>query len=181
MNRLRNDFLPGARFASMPRALDILVGGWYASGTASFVSGFPVWTQSAGNSGVFSSRLRPNSTGESAKLEGSVQSRLNRYFDTSQFTLPASFTFGNVSRTLPDVRAPGRRNYDLALTKSFHVREPVSVLFRAETFNLTNTPYFGGVNSVGSNPGNNLGTYTFGVITDATGERQVQFSVKFVW
>jgi hypothetical protein len=61
------------------------------------------------------------------------------------------------------------------------VREPVSVLFRAETFDLTNTPYFGGVHSVGSNPRNNLGTSTFGVITDATGERQVQFSLKFVW
>jgi hypothetical protein len=110
-----------------------------------------------------------------------VQSPLNRYFDTSQFTLPPTFSFGNVSPTLHDVRAPGRRNYDLALTKSFHVREPVSVRFRAETFNLTNTLYFGGVNSVGSNPGNNLGTPTFGVITDATGERQVQFSLKFVW
>ncbi|MEO7651561.1 MAG: TonB-dependent receptor, partial [Bryobacteraceae bacterium] len=164
-----------------PRALDLLVGGWSASGTASFATGFPVWMQSTGNSGVFSSRLRPNNTGKSAKLEGGVQSRLTRYFDTSQFTVPAPFTFGNVSRTLPDVRAPGRRNYDLALSKNFRVREPVSVLFRAETFNITNTPYFGGVNTAGSNPGNNLGTPTFGVITDSTGERQVQFSLKIIW
>jgi hypothetical protein len=155
--------------------------GWSVSGTASFVTGFPVWLTATGNSGVFSSILRPNSTGKSAELSGTVQSRLTSYFDTSQFTVPAPFTFGNVSRTLPDVRAPGRRNYDLALTKSFRVREPVSLLFRAETFNLTNTPYFGGVNSIGSNPGNNLGSPTFGVITDATGERQVQFSLKVVW
>ena len=53
--------------------------------------------------------------------------------------------------------------------------------FRAESFNLSNTPYFGGVNTAGSNPGNNLGTPTFGVITDATGERQVQFSLKVIW
>ncbi len=167
--------------ASAPRAVDALLGGWSVSGTASFVTGFPVWLTATGNSGVFSSILRPNSTGKSAELSGTAQSRLTRYFDTSQFTVPAPFTFGNVSRTLPDVRAPGRRNYDLALTKSFRVREPVSLLFRAETFNLTNTPYFGGVNSIGSNPGNNLGTSTFGVITDATGERQVQFSLKVVW
>ncbi|HTM48482.1 MAG TPA: carboxypeptidase-like regulatory domain-containing protein, partial [Bryobacteraceae bacterium] len=154
---------------SAPRGLDLLVGGWSASGTISIVSGFPVWMQSTGNAGVFSSRLRPNSTGKPAGLDGSVQSRLNRYFDTSQFTLPAPFTFGNVSRTLPDVRAPGRRSYDLALTKTFRIREPVSLLFRAESFNLSNTPYFGGVNSIGSNPGNNLGTPTFGVITDSTG------------
>ena len=168
--------------STAPRALDLLIGGWSASGTLSFQTGFPVWMQSAsGNSGVFSSRLRPNNTGKSAKLEGTVQSRLTRYFDTSQFTVPAPFTFGNVSRTLPDVRAPGRRNYDLALSKSFRVRESLSLLFRAESFNLSNTPYFGGVNTAGSNPGNNLGTPTFGVITDATGERQVQFSLKVIW
>jgi len=164
-----------------PRALDLLVGGWSASGTASFVTGFPVALTSTGNSGVFSSVLRPNSTGKSAELSGTVESRLNRYFDTSQFMVPAPFTFGNVSRTLPDVRGPGRRNYDVALTKSFRLREPVSLLFRAESFNITNTPYFGGVNSIGANPGAGLGTSTFGVITDATGERQVQFSLKVVW
>ncbi len=163
------------------RALDLFIGGWTVSGQASFVTGFPVWMSSTGNSGVGSSRLRPNSTGESAKLEGSVQSRLTRYFDTSKFTVPAAFTFGNVSRTLPDVRAPGRRNYDLAVSKNFLVREPVSIQFRAETFNLTNTPYFGGVNRAGANPGNNLGSGNFGVIEDSTGERQVQFSLKVLW
>lgn len=171
----------GRKFAAGSRALDLLIGGWTVSGQASFVTGFPVWLSSTGNSGVGSSRLRPNSTGRSAKLEGTVQSRLRNYFDTSAFTVPAAFTFGNTSRTLPDVRAPGRRSYDLAVSKSFLIKEPLSLQFRAETFNLTNTPYFGGVNRIGTNPGNNLGSGNFGVIEDSTGERQVQFSLRFLW
>jgi hypothetical protein len=118
--------------------------------------------------------LRPNSTGKSAKLDGDVQTRLTKYFDTAAFSIPATFTFGNAARTLPDVRSPDRRNYDLAVTKNFMVREPISLLFRAEAFNLTNTPYF-------LNPGTALGSGTFGVISTSLGERQVQFSLKLVW
>ena len=103
-----------------------------------------------------------------------MQSRLNRYFDTSQFTIPAPFTFGNVSRTLPDVRSPGRRNYDLALQKQFAATERVSVLFRAEAFNLTNTPYFFA-------PGTALGSTSFGVISASSGERQVQLALKVLF
>ena len=171
----------GKYLSSGSKALDLIVGGWTVSGQVTLVKGFPVWLASTGNSGVFSSRLRPNSTGVSAKLEGDVQSRLSQYFDISRFTVPAAFTFGNVGRTLPDVRAPGRRNYDVAISKLFTIHEPVAILFRAESFNLTNTPYFGGVNRPGSNPGNSLGAGNFGVIEDASGERQVQFSLKLLW
>lgn len=157
------------------------IGGWSVSGTATLARGFPLWLSSTGNSGVSSSRLRPNSTGQSAELKGDVQTRLGRYFDISQFTVPAPFSFGNVSRTLPEVRLPGLRAYDVALSKRFLVREPLSLLFRAETFNLTNTPYFSGSNTPGGNPGTNLGGADFGVINFASGERQVQFSLKVIW
>jgi hypothetical protein len=110
----------------------------------------------------------------SANLDGPPQSRLNRYFDVSQFTVPEPFTFGNVSRTLPDVRSPSRTSYDLAVQKSFLVREPVSVRFRAEAFNLTNTPYF-------ATPGEGLGSAAFGVISSASNERQFQLSLKVVF
>lgn len=156
------------------RALDLVIGGWSATGAFSWNTGFPLALTSTGNSGVGSAVLRPNSTGRSAALDGPPQSRLTRYFDTSQFTVPEPFTFGNVSRTLADVRGPSRRNYDLAVQKSFLVREPVSVMFRAEAFNLTNTPFF-------LPPGEGLGSPTFGVINSATGERQLQLSLKVIF
>ena len=165
-------FGKGRKFLSgAPGVVNQIAGGWSVSGFGSYSSGLPLALTSTGNSGVGSSVLRPNSTGKSAKLDGDPQSRLNKYFDTSAFTVPDPFTFGNAARTLPDVRAPSRVNYDMALSKSFVIREPVSLMFRAETFNLTNTPYF-------LSPGLGLGTGTFGVIASSLGERQVQFSLK---
>lgn len=157
-----------------PAALDMIIGGWSATGNFTWNTGFPLALTSTGNSGVGGGVLRPNSTGRSAELSGSPQSRLNRYFDTSQFTVPDPFTYGNVARTLPDVRGPSRVNYDIAVQKNFLIREPVSVLFRAEAFNLSNTPYF-------ITPGEGLGSPTFGVINSAIGERQVQFSLKLMF
>jgi hypothetical protein len=157
-----------------PPALNLIIGGWSATGAFSWNTGFPLALTSGGNSGVGGGILRPNSTGQSAELSGSPQSRLNRYFDVSQFTVPPAFTYGNVARTLPDVRGPSRVNYDLAIQKSVVVREPVSVTFRAEAFNLANTPYF-------FTPGEGLGAATFGVINSATGERQIQFSLKVMF
>ncbi len=151
-----------------------LLGGWSATGNFTWNAGFPLALTSSGNSGVGSDVLRPNNTGQSAKLTGAPQTRLNRWFDVSRFTVPDPFTFGNTSRTLPDVRGPSRINYDAALQKSFPVFERVSALFRAEVFNLTNTPYF-------FTPGEALGSTTFGVINAATGERQFQFSLKLLF
>ena len=154
--------------------VDLALGGWSMSGAAMWHTGFPVALTSIGNTGVGSLVLRPNSTGQSAELSGKPQSRLNRYFDISQFTVPLPFSFGNVGRTFPDVRGPSRRNYDVAVQNNFLVREPLSVVFRTEAFNLTNTPYFFG-------PGEGLGSPTFGVITADSGERTVQFSLKVVF
>jgi hypothetical protein len=163
-----------AVLSEAPAAVNWLAGGWSATGAFSWNTGFPLALTSTGNSGVGSAVLRPNSSGKSAKLRGSPQTRLNRYFDTDQFTVPPSFTFGNVGRTLPDVRGPSRVNYDMAVQKSIPVREGFSVLFRAEAFNLTNTPYF-------LTPGEGLGSPSFGVINSASGERQVQFSLKVLF
>ena len=42
------------------------------------------------------------------------------------------------------VRGPGRFNYDLNLSKRFVIKEPLALQFRADAFNLTNTPSFNG-------------------------------------
>ncbi|MEO7144738.1 MAG: TonB-dependent receptor [Bryobacteraceae bacterium] len=160
--------------ASPPKVVDLAIGGWSANGTLTASSGFPLELTSNGNSGVFGGVLRPNSTGQSAKLDGSTESRLGRFFNPSVFTIPPAYTFGNVSRALPDVRAPGRFNYDLALEKRFPLKERLYVLFRAEAFNLTNSPYF-------AMPGTNLGSGNFGVISSSSGERQVQLAVKIIF
>lgn len=154
--------------------LKVITNGWSWTGAFSANTGFPLALASIGNSGVGGGVLRPNSTGVSANLTGDPQSRLLRYFDTSQFTVPAAFTFGNVGRTLPDVRGPGRVSYNMAIQRSIPIRERLRTTFRAEAFNLTNTPYF-------ARPAQQLGGAGFGVISAATGERQVQISLKLTF
>jgi hypothetical protein len=159
---------------SAPKPVDMLLGGWSASGTITLSAGFPLVLTSTGNSGVGGAILRPNNNGKSAKLEGPVQERLGRFFDTSVFSIPPSYTFGNTARSLPDTRSPGRRNYDFNLSKRFKATEKISVYLRGEAYNLTNTPYFYG-------PAVGLGSANFGVISRSSGDRQMQFSLKVLF
>jgi hypothetical protein len=105
-----------------------------------------------------------------------VESRLSQYFNTSVFSQPAAYVYGNVSRTLPDVRAPGIENLDLSLFKNFKPSEKLSVQFRAEAFNTMNTPQF-------SAPGTSLNNLsTFGVVSATSNSpRQVQFGLKLLF
>jgi hypothetical protein len=68
------------------------------------------------------------------------------------------------------------RQFDLSLFKEFPIRESMRLQFRAETFNLTNTPNFGIPNAA-------LGTAVFGTISD-TGNfipLQLQFALKLLF
>jgi hypothetical protein len=161
--------------ANASKPVEFLLGGWSVQGTATFSSGMPlVPTMSSNNAGVSDAIVRPNNDGTSAKLSGPVESRLNEYFNTSVFSVPPAYTFGNTARTLPDTRNPGRSNYDMNLSKKWIVREGWSLNLRAEAYNLANSPYFLG-------PGTSLGASTFGVISVTRGERQIQFALKLMF
>ena len=67
------------------------------------------------------------------------------YFDTSAFARPTGVRFGTVGRNT--MRGPGAFNMDLSLYRTFRVKERLDVQFRAESFNLTNTPKFGAPDS----------------------------------
>jgi hypothetical protein len=70
---------------------------------------------------------------------------------------------------------PGVHNLDFSLFKSFRISESKSLEFRAEVFNLTNTPDFSIPSSL-----NFLNTAQFGKITGTqTNARLIQFALKF--
>jgi hypothetical protein len=108
-------------------------------------------------------------------MSGPAVDRLEEYFDTSVFSQPEPFTFGNVGRYLPDVRQPGTKNWDFSLFKNFDLREDLRLQFRAEMFNFTNTPVFGAPNVALNN--NNFGRIT----GQANSPRQIQFGLKLLW
>jgi len=76
---------------------------------------------------------------------------------------------------LDELRAPGTRSLNLAVFKSFPIREKMRVEVRMEATGATNTPNF-------SAPGTNLNqAATFGVISSAGGSRAMQGSARFVF
>lgn len=159
-------------FSSANRFMEALIGGWQINGIFSSESGIPLGLTAQNTSNSLGGGERPNSTGRSAELSGRIQDRLGKFFDTSQFTQPAPFTFGNVARTLPDVRGPRTTGLDLSLFKNFSLTEALRLQLRGEAFNLTNSPVFG-------LPGTVLGTANFGVITSqANSPRQIQLALR---
>ncbi len=154
-------------------ALDRLVGGWGINGVTTFQSGNPLNLSMAVNTtNSFGGGQRPNSTGKNANLEGSAQSRLNRWFDTSAFTAPAAFTFGNVARSLTDVRSAGIANYDFTIFKNTQINERFGLQFRTEVFNLFNRVQF-------NYPGTQMGNPQFGVVSGQyNNPRLVQFALR---
>jgi len=138
-------------------------------------SGFPLGVTTAANqTNSFGGGSRPNNNGQSAALSGSPRSRLDRWFNTSVFSQPPPFTFGNTSRTLPDVRTPGLTNVDFSITKNTHITERITHQFRAEFFNALNHPNFG-------SPGNAFGNANFGVISSALDARIIQLGMKVLF
>ncbi|MEO8028663.1 MAG: hypothetical protein ABI823_19430, partial [Bryobacteraceae bacterium] len=157
------------------RPVDWILGGWQLNGIATFETGKPLTLVSSNPSQSGNSTERPDNNGQSAKLEGSVESRLNRYFDTSVFSVPKAFTFGNAPRTLPDVRTPGTHSLDASIFKSFRFLESRQVQLRGELFNATNTPLFGPPNGA-------VNSRLFGTISSqANSPRQVQIALKILF
>ncbi|MCI0424149.1 MAG: hypothetical protein L0312_33890, partial [Acidobacteria bacterium] len=158
------------------RAADGLLGGWQINGVTSFQTGQPLTIFAPNTCNCFNRGLRPNING-SAKLSGDVHDRLDRYFDTSVFSQPALYSFGNASRTLPDVRSHGVHNWDFSLFKNFRILEGLNVQFRAEAFNLLNRVQFNPPDQNFANLGRGFGQIT----SQANAPRQVQFGLKILF
>lgn len=153
-----------------------IVGGWGVNGVSTFQSGNPLSMNMAVNTtNSFGGGQRPNSTGASAKLSGSAQSRLTGWFNTSAFTATPSFSFGNVARSLTDVRSAGIANYDFTVFKNTQLTEKFGLQFRTEVFNLFNRVQF-------SYPGTALGNPQFGIVSGQyNNPRLVQFALRLVF
>ena len=148
-------------FSGVSGFSDKLVSGWGVNGVSTFQKGYPMGiSHSTGYVSTYSGAgsTRPNVVAGCNKvIGGSIQSRLgdvystSKYFNTSCFTSPDRFTFGNESRTDNQLRLPGIANWDLALYKDTHITERVALQMRIESFNLFNRVQFGGPNtSIGS-------------------------------
>jgi hypothetical protein len=168
-------------FNGLPKAADFVVGGWQMNGIMTFQTGIPLAITNGGNTtGLNSPGIRPTDNGQNPALSGAIASRLNEYFVQSVFSQTPNYAFGNVGRFLPNVRQPGLHNLDFSLFKNFKPIEKMTVQFRAEAFNLTNSMTWNA-------PGNNVATPgSFGVVnsentTLASPNRTVQLGLKLYY
>jgi hypothetical protein len=157
------------------KPVDAFLGGWQLNGITTQQNGFPLSPSTQNTSDSGSNVLRPNVTGVTPVVKGSVKSKLNDYINSAAFTQPAPFTFGDAPRTLSNVRGPGTHDVDLSLFKNFHPTKRVKVEFRVEAFNVLNQVVFGAPNMT-------LSSGQFGVITSQSNTpRQIQLAMKAVF
>lgn len=96
-----------------------------------------------------------------------------RWFDTSAFTLPRAFTFGNAGRNI--TFGDGLTNIDLSAVREFKIRDRVTLQARAEFFNAFNNTNFADA------PGRIAFTPSFGRYFTAENPRQVQLALKLLF
>jgi Carboxypeptidase regulatory-like domain len=168
-------FGAGKPFLNQTGLVNALIGGWQAQAIMTLQKGLPVLITGASNFLA----TRPNSTGQSAKLDNPSQ---YQWFNTAAFVNPPNYTYGNVGRALPDVRSPGFFNLDFSMIKNTKIKEKATIQFRAEAFNLDNHVNLGFPNVTfvpGTNGTNN--SSTFGTITSARASRTIQFGMKLLF
>jgi hypothetical protein len=162
-------FGEGHRWLSGAGPARYVLGGWQVNGINTFQTGLPftpTLNSTTVNTGTGS---RPDRIGDGTLPNPTV----DRWFDTSAFATPAPFTYGNAGRNI--LYGPGRVNFDFSLFKEFGIKEGTRVQFRAECFNLFNTPQFDLPNAA-------IGAGTAGTITSIVGTpRQIQFGAKVVF
>ena len=157
--------------------VNTLVGGWRANGITSFLTGTPLSFVANANplSQFFGAGIiRPNrAQGCQANAGGSAQSRVTKWFNTSCFTQPTPFSFGNERRVDSTLRNAGVANFDASLSKAVQFADRMNLQFSVEAFNVFNRVQFG-------TPTTNLSSGVFGQATSqANSPRTLQLALRY--
>lgn len=156
---------------NMNRVADILVGGWQTNGILTLHTGQPYTLRANGCQGIFGgcspdivAGANPNAAPPGGRNPG-------EWFNTANIIAPGPLSEGTLG--LQTNYAPPTRNLDFSIFKDFRFTERFIMQFRAESFNIANTPQF-------SVPDNTLGDANFGKVTStlAGSERHIQFALR---
>lgn len=145
--------------------------GWQLAGLVRIQTGDTVAVTQAtnNNSSLGFAVQRPNLIAEPNAMPAGTSRTLGHYFNTAAFAAVPQFVIGNSTRN--PVRGPGLQNADLMVGKTFRVTERLDLDFRAEVFNVSNTPPL-------NDPNGSFGSAAFGTITSAGNPRAFEFVLK---
>lgn len=165
-----------------------VLGGWQLNGIFTRESGYPTDIRSglvAATNQLFATFNVPDAVqGVSMYLPNGGP---DGYFNPAAFTQPGQVLnakgtpltlFGDLARRAG--RGPGTNNLDFSVFRNFVLKERLNLQFRAEAFNLTNTPAF--FLPSAASPALTIGNASFGKLSasSATG-RQLQFGLKLLF
>lgn len=142
--------------------------GWRIGGIVRTQAGdaVPVSQATNNNSSLGYALQRPNRI---ANPNGFPNRSASEWFNAAAFTVAPQFTIGSSSRN--PVRGPGLQDADLMIAKTFRLTERFRFEFRAEVFNVSNTPPL-------NDPNGSFGSAAFGSITSAGPPRTYEFAGK---
>lgn len=154
--------LPGPHGGSELKQL--VAGGWRYSDISTFETGSSLNPGlSVAGQGL---ATLPASTGASVKGPKTVK----EWFNTAAFGKPAAGYFGNA--TPGSILGPGIIDFDMAMYKTFPIKERQSIEFRGELFNTFNHTNFANVSTT-------FGSGTYGQVTSARDPRIAEFALRY--
>lgn len=179
--------------ANRPRVVDWMLGGWSTNWILTLEDGQPgtVPCVITTTSGLGCTALL---TGQSVTAG---PHNVNHWLNPAAFTSPPVATtigqtgFAPLGGSNTQFYGPGFHRLDFSVFKDFRVSDRTHLEFRAEFFNLTNTPNFAAPgfsgNGVLAAPGSldYTSSTTFGTINSTrdgqNDQREIQFALKFYW
>jgi hypothetical protein len=150
-----------------------LLGGWQINGTYSAYTGLPFTVTASG-----ASLNAPNNTQTADQILPTVAllggiGPGNPYYNPNAYAPVTAVRFGTSGRNT--LRAPAIFNANVSLFRTFPIHERITLQFRAESYNLSNTPHFAAPNA-------NISSGNFLVITSANSDqRQFRFGLKLAF
>src|SRR6266702_875012 len=171
----------GRRFGSHKGVLDIVAGGWNMTGIFTYQAGQPVTINCLSG--------RASSVGCYALVDHTLYNNahnVNHWFNAAAFADPSAVVTTHESNNFAPLGSRPGQGYgpafhrgDLGIQKVFNMPGSSVLQFRAEAFNLTNTPNF-------AQPGTL--TYTSTLFSSITGNRdapsdarEMQFALKYMF
>ncbi len=165
----------GRKFGSkLNPVLDAVVGGWNSSAIWTIQSGLPLIFAAPVNEFNYSTWQFPN-VSSTVPVTVSNQNIYHWFNNTSAFSAPPSFTYGDAPRYIGQIRYSLGNNWNLSVGKSFLLPwESLNMQFRAEMYNAFNHVRFGRADTNITDPG-------FGLITGeapGAGPRIIQMALR---
>jgi hypothetical protein len=168
----------GRKFGSkMPKALDLLAGGWQFNTITTVQTGRPLQVRGSNN---FTGINYPDLVSNPSLPSG--ERSANRWFNTDAFRNPANFVIGNAPRTLPHTRSPGMADVSFSVFKVFTFAERFRLETRWEMFNALNTVNLGTPNTSFTPNAQGVNTNAnFGRIFSSLEARRMQLGMRLTF